>query len=92
MALGHTNQKQNACVAFAELDHAFPNASPAVRKAAGEEKASRRGGRRSLTLSLGLVTPSQAEAGASDKAVALDSRHGNDEVRKGEIHLQPRTP
>jgi tol-pal system protein YbgF len=38
MALGHTNQKQNACVAFAELDHAFPNASPAVRKAAGEEK------------------------------------------------------
>jgi tol-pal system protein YbgF len=38
MALGHSNQKQNACVAFAELDHAFPNASPAVRKAAGEEK------------------------------------------------------
>jgi tol-pal system protein YbgF len=38
MALGHTNQKQNACVAFAELDHAFPNASPAIRKAAGEEK------------------------------------------------------
>jgi tol-pal system protein YbgF len=38
MALGHANQKQNACVAFAELDHAFPNASPAVRKAAGEEK------------------------------------------------------
>lgn len=38
MALGHTSQKQNACVAFAELDHAFPNASPAVRRAAGEEK------------------------------------------------------
>jgi tol-pal system protein YbgF len=38
MALGHTNQKQNACVAFAELDHAFPNANPAIRRAAGEEK------------------------------------------------------
>lgn len=38
MSLSHANQKQNACVAFAELDHAFPNASPAVRKAAGEEK------------------------------------------------------
>ncbi|HEX3882327.1 MAG TPA: tol-pal system protein YbgF [Stellaceae bacterium] len=38
MALGHSNQKQNACVAFAELDHAFPNAGPAIKKAAGEEK------------------------------------------------------
>jgi tol-pal system protein YbgF len=38
MALGHANQKQNACVAFAELDHAFPSANPAIRKAAGEEK------------------------------------------------------
>lgn len=38
MALGHSNQKQNACVAFAELDHAFPNANPAVRKAAADEK------------------------------------------------------
>lgn len=38
MALGHANQKQNACVAFAELDHAFPSASPAVRKAAAEER------------------------------------------------------
>ncbi len=38
MALGHSNQKQNACVAFAELDHAFPTASPAVRKAAAEER------------------------------------------------------
>lgn len=38
MALGRSNQKQNACVAFDELDHAFPTASSAVRKAAAEER------------------------------------------------------
>jgi len=38
MALGHANQKQNACVALAQLDHAFPNPGPAIKRAATEEK------------------------------------------------------
>lgn len=38
MALGHANQKQNACVALAQLDHAFPKTGAAIRRAASEEK------------------------------------------------------
>ena len=38
MALGHANQKQNACVAFAQLDREFPHAAAAIRERATAEK------------------------------------------------------
>jgi tol-pal system protein YbgF len=38
MSLGRTNQKQNACVAFAQLDHDFPNPGNAIKERAVAEK------------------------------------------------------
>ena len=38
MALAHTNQKQNACVAFAQLDHDFPHPGSAIKDRAIAEK------------------------------------------------------
>jgi tol-pal system protein YbgF len=38
MSLGRANQKQNACLALAQLDHDFPNPGAAVREHAGAEK------------------------------------------------------
>jgi tol-pal system protein YbgF len=38
MALGRANQKQNACTALAELDHAFPHASSPVKERAAAER------------------------------------------------------
>jgi tol-pal system protein YbgF len=38
MALGRTNQKQNACIALAQLDHDFPHASNPVKERAAAEK------------------------------------------------------
>jgi tol-pal system protein YbgF len=38
MALGRANQKQNACVALAQLDHDFPHAAANVKQQAGAEK------------------------------------------------------
>jgi tol-pal system protein YbgF len=38
MALGHANQKQNACVALGQLDHDFPNPGGAVKERANSEK------------------------------------------------------
>jgi tol-pal system protein YbgF len=38
MALGRAQQKQNACVALAQLDHAFPHATSAVKQRAAAEK------------------------------------------------------
>jgi TolA-binding protein len=39
MALGRANQKQNACLALAQLDHDFPHgASPVKERAAAEKK------------------------------------------------------
>lgn len=38
MSLAHTNQKQNACLAFAQLDHDFPRAGSAIKERAAAEK------------------------------------------------------
>ena len=38
MALGRANQKQNACVAFAQLDHDFPHPGSAIKETAIAEK------------------------------------------------------
>jgi len=38
MALGRANQKQNACIALSQLDHAFPHAASAVKAGATSEK------------------------------------------------------
>jgi len=38
MSLGRANQKQNACVAFAQLDHEFPNPSNAIKEREKDEK------------------------------------------------------
>ena len=38
MALGHANQKQNACVALAQLDHDFPRPGAAIKERAAAEK------------------------------------------------------
>jgi tol-pal system protein YbgF len=38
MSLGRANQKQNACVALAQLDRDFPHASASVKERAGAEK------------------------------------------------------
>ena len=38
MALGRANQKQNACIALAQLDHDFPHAASAVKERAAVEK------------------------------------------------------
>jgi tol-pal system protein YbgF len=38
MALGRANQKQNACIAFGQLDHDFPHASSPVKERAAAEK------------------------------------------------------
>ena len=38
MALGRANQKQNACVALAQLDQSFPHAASPVKQRAAEEK------------------------------------------------------
>jgi tol-pal system protein YbgF len=38
MALGHANQKQNACVAFAQLDREFPHPPATIRERALAEK------------------------------------------------------
>lgn len=38
MALGRTNQKQNACVAFAQLEHDFPHPGSAIKETATAEK------------------------------------------------------
>jgi tol-pal system protein YbgF len=38
MSLARANQKQNACVAFAQLDHDFPHAATVVKERATEEK------------------------------------------------------
>jgi tol-pal system protein YbgF len=38
MSLARANQKQNACVAFAQLDHEFPNPSNAIKERERDEK------------------------------------------------------
>jgi tol-pal system protein YbgF len=38
MALGRANQKPNACLALAQLDHDFPHPGSAIREHAGAEK------------------------------------------------------
>jgi tol-pal system protein YbgF len=38
MSLGRAQQKQNACVALAQLDHAFPHAANAIKERAAVEK------------------------------------------------------
>jgi tol-pal system protein YbgF len=38
MALGRANQKQNACLALAQLDHDFPNPGASIKEHAGAEK------------------------------------------------------
>jgi tol-pal system protein YbgF len=38
MSLARANQKQNACVAFAQLDHEFPNSSNAIKEREKDEK------------------------------------------------------
>ena len=38
MSLGRANQKQNACVALAQLDHDFPKPAAAIREHAAAEK------------------------------------------------------
>jgi tol-pal system protein YbgF len=38
MSLAKSDQKKNACVAFAQLDQAFPNPAPAIRERASTEK------------------------------------------------------
>ena len=38
MALGRANQKQNACLALAQLDHDFPNPGACIKEHAGAEK------------------------------------------------------
>jgi tol-pal system protein YbgF len=38
MSLARANQKQNACVAFAQLDHEFPNSSNAIKDRERDEK------------------------------------------------------
>jgi len=38
MSLARTNQKQNACTAFAQLDHDFPNPGSAIKERARDEK------------------------------------------------------
>ncbi len=38
MSLARANQKQNACVALAQLDHDFPNPGSAVKEHAAAEK------------------------------------------------------
>ena len=38
MSLARANQKQNACVALAQLDHDFPSAGAAIKDRAGAEK------------------------------------------------------
>ncbi len=38
MALGHANQKQNACVALAQLDRDFPHPTAAIKERAKAEK------------------------------------------------------
>ncbi|HEV2302683.1 MAG TPA: tol-pal system protein YbgF [Stellaceae bacterium] len=38
MSLARANQKQNACVAFGQLDHAFPHPGAAIKERAGAEK------------------------------------------------------
>jgi tol-pal system protein YbgF len=38
MALGRANQKQNACVALAQLDHDFPHPGASIREHAAAEK------------------------------------------------------
>lgn len=38
MALGRANQKQNACLALAQLDHDFPNPGAAIKEHAGAER------------------------------------------------------
>ena len=38
MSLARANQKQNACLAFAQLDHDFPNPGNAIKERAKDEK------------------------------------------------------
>ncbi len=38
MSLARANQKQNACVAFAQLDHDFPNPGSSIKEHSGAEK------------------------------------------------------
>jgi tol-pal system protein YbgF len=38
MSLGRANQKQNACLALAQLDHDFPNPGASIKEHAGAEK------------------------------------------------------
>ena len=38
MSLGRANQKQNACVALAQLDHDFPKPGAAIKDHAAAEK------------------------------------------------------
>ena len=38
MSLDHANQKHNACLALAQLDHAFPHSGNAIRDRAAQEK------------------------------------------------------
>jgi tol-pal system protein YbgF len=38
MSLARANQKQNACIAFAQLDHAFPHPGAAIQERASAEK------------------------------------------------------
>ena len=44
MSLARANQKQNACVALAQLDHDFPQAGAAVKERAAAEKNAGSGG------------------------------------------------
>jgi TolA-binding protein len=38
MSLARANQKQNACLALAQLDHDFPNPGAAIKQHAAAEK------------------------------------------------------
>jgi TolA-binding protein len=38
MSLAHVNQKQNACVALAQLDRDFPNPGSAIKERSVAEK------------------------------------------------------
>jgi tol-pal system protein YbgF len=38
MSLARANQKQNACIAFAQLDHAFPHPGAAIQERAAVER------------------------------------------------------
>ena len=61
MSLARANQKQNACVALAQLDHDFPQAGASVKERAAAEKKK-----------LGLLTrdPGLSLRGAQRRAIS----------------------